>query len=302
LMLQALLIAWLLYERRARHRAELDSRKNLALAADVSRREMMSVLGTAFAHDLAQPVSSIMYNAEVLEVAAITSRMPPDTMQEILADIRVDAVRAGGIIDRYRKMLRSQDVSKKPMDIRVVLRESLALVSHEIRTRDIALAIELPAHACVVNGDHILLQQVLVNLLMNAIDAMAQTPPGQRQLSLRCNITRRGIEVSVRDAGRGLPPDIVDNVFTPFFTTKSHGLGIGLAIVRTIVRAHGGTIDAHNNLDQGATFAFVLPSIDVPPMRQDETGRTSTTENSSTQVPAASPNNESLLGDPERAG
>ena len=107
------------------------------------------------------------------------------------------------------------------------------------------------------------MQQVLVNLLMNAMDAMAETPPARRHLTIRSEVRAADVEVSVRDTGRGLPADIVGTLFTPFVTTKSHGLGIGLTIAQTIVDAHGGTIAAHNNPDGGATFTFTLPRSEV---------------------------------------
>ena len=263
LAVQALLIFWLLLERRARRRAEIDSRKNLALAADVSRREMMSVLGTAFAHDLAQPVASIMCNVEALQVMTKTDPATLGTLHEILSDIKGDSDRAGQIIERYRKMLRSRQLSKKPMDLRVAVRESLALVSHEVKTRTIEVMTELPITPCVVDCDHVLVQQVLVNLLMNAMDAMGQTSQARRCLTIECEVVAADVKVSVHDTGRGLPADMIDSIFTPFFTTKSQGLGIGLTIVDTIIRAHGGSISACNNPGHGATFSFTLPRGDA---------------------------------------
>ena len=267
---QALLISWLLFERRARRRAESDSRNNLALAADVSRREMMAVLGSAFSHDVAQPVSSMMYNAEALRMMAASSQVTAETVQDILTDIQTDGARAAQIIDRYRKMLRSHQLTKKPLDLRAVIEESVALVSHEVRKRKIEVITEMSTQPCVVNGDHVLLQQVLVNLLMNAIDATSETPLGQRFLELRTNLVATRVEVSVRDTGRGLSPEVIESLFKPFFTTKSSGLGIGLTIVHTIVRAHGGTIAGHNNPDRGAIFTFSLPRSSGVPESQDQ--------------------------------
>ena len=220
---------------------------------------MMSVLGTAFAHDLAQPVASIMCNAEALQVMTKTDPAMLGSLDEILSDIKGDSARAGEIIDRYRKMLRSQQLSKKPMDLRVAVKESLALVSHEVKSRTIEVMTELPITPCVVSCDHVLVQQVLVNLLMNAIDAMAETSQARRCLTVKCEIVAADVELSVHDTGRGLPLEMIDSLFTPFFTTKSQGLGIGLTIVDTIIRAHGGAIRARNNPNQGATFSFTLP-------------------------------------------
>ena len=155
-------------------------------------------------------------------------------------------------------MLRSHQLDRKPIDLHAVIRESLALVAHDLKARQIEAAVDLPSHPCVISGDPVLLQQVLVNLMMNAIDAMAATPPARRHLTITIAVRAADVQVSVRDAGTGLPPEIDGTLFTPFVTTKPHGLGVGLTIVRTIVEAHGGTIDAHNNPDGGATFTVTL--------------------------------------------
>ena len=117
---------------------------------------------------------------------------------------------------------------------------------------------------CVIVGDPVLLQQVLVNLVVNAMDAMAETPPARRHLTIRSEVRAAAVEVSVRDTGTGLPTHINGKLFAPFVTTKTHGLGIGLTIVRTIVDAHGGTIEAHNNPDGGATFAVTFRCNGTP--------------------------------------
>ena len=264
LAIQALLIIGLLVERRARQRAELESRRNLVLAADASRRETMSALTNSIGHELAQPLSSMVYNAEALQMMVNTDRATRDTMGEILSDIQAEGARATQIIDRHRKMLRSGELRKKPVELHAVVDESLALVAHEMIARQIVATVNLPLNRCIVSGDQVLLQQVLVNLLMNAMDAMAETPPAQRHLTIRSEVRAAEVEVSVRDTGPGLPADIVGTLFTAFVTTKSHGLGIGLTIARTIVNAHGGTLDAHNNLEGGATFTFTLPRSEAP--------------------------------------
>ena len=113
-----------------------------------------------------------------------------------------------------------------------------------------------------MNGDPVLLEQVLVNLMMNAMDAMAEMPPSRRHLTIGSDVRATDVEVSVRDTGTGLPAPVNGTLFTPFVTTKSHGLGIGLTVVRTIVDAHGGTIDSRNNPDGGAIFSVTLPRSD----------------------------------------
>ena len=155
-------------------------------------------------------------------------------------------------------MLRSRQLDKKPIDLHAVIDESLALVAHDMSARQIEATVDLSSTPCVINGDQVLLQQVLVNLVMNAMDAMAETPPARRHVTISTEVRAADVDVSVRDTGTGLPADIVGTLFTPFVTTKAHGLGIGLTIARTIVDAHGGTIDARNNPEGGATFTVTL--------------------------------------------
>ena len=193
------------------------------------------------------------------------NRATPDTIGEILSDIRERrASSATQIIDRHRTMLRSHQLDKKPIDLHAVIHESLALVAHDMRARQIEATVNLSSNPCVINGDQVLLQQVLVNLVMNAMDAMAETPPARRRLTISTDVRAADVDVSVRDTGTGLPAQIDGTLFTPFVTTKAHGLGIGLTIARTIVDAHGGTIDAHNNPEGGATFTVTLRRSETP--------------------------------------
>jgi signal transduction histidine kinase len=264
LIVQALLIIGLLYQRRARQRAETESTRNLMLAADANRRETMSALTSSIAHELGQPLSSMMHNATALERMVAANRATPDMIGEILSDIRTQGVHATQVIDRHRAMLRSRQLDKKPIDLRAVITESLALLAHDMKARQVEAAVDQPANPCVISGDQVLLQQVLVNLLINAMDAMAETPPPRRHVTIRTEVRPADVTVSVRDRGKGVPANIEGTVFAPFVTTKSHGMGVGLAIAQTIIQAHGGTIDARNNADGGATVAVTLRRGDVP--------------------------------------
>ena len=259
LLVQLLLIAGLLYQRRARQRAEFDSRKNLALAADANRRQTMSALTSSIAHEVGQPLSAMIHNAQALQLMIAANQATPEATGEILSDIRTQGLRATQIIDRHRTMLRSHQVEKKPIDIHAVIEESLALVAHELRARQVEVSVNLAPRSCVVSGDQVLLQQVLVNLLMNAVDAMAGTAAVKRQVTISTESTDGKAGISVRDTGTGLPAHLDGTLFTPFVTTKSEGLGIGLTIARTIVEGHGGIIEARNNSEGGATFTVTLP-------------------------------------------
>jgi signal transduction histidine kinase len=258
LAIQALLIVGLLFERRARKLAEIESRTNLALAADASRRATMSALASSIAHELGQPLSAMINNVGALQMMLDANRATSDTTREILSDINAECVRATQIIERQRTMLRSRQLQMKPIDLHAVVRESLALLAHDIRARQIEATVNLPANPCIISGDPVLLQQVLVNVVMNSMDAMVETPPARRRLMIKSEVRAADVEVSVSDTGPGLPPDIIGTLFTPFVTTKSHGLGIGLTIARTIIDAHGGIIEARNNPEGGATFLITL--------------------------------------------
>ena len=170
-----------MYHRRARYRAEFESRKNLALAADASRRVTMSALTNSIAHELGQPLGSMIQNAHALQMMVTANRASAGTIDEVLSEIRTQGLHATQIIDRQRTMLRSHQLDKKPTDLRDVIKESLALVAHDMRAREVEATVDLSPGRSVVSGDQVLLQQVLVNLMMNAMDAMSQTPPDRRR-------------------------------------------------------------------------------------------------------------------------
>jgi len=264
LAIQSVLIAGLFYERRGRRRAETASRRSLSLAADVSRRTTMSALSSSITHELGQPLTSITSNAHALQLMVTANRETSDKMREILSDIRRQGARAAEIIHRHRAMLRSRPLDRQPIELHTVIDESLALLAHDLRAQQVEATVHPPSRVCVIDGDQVLLQQVFVNLVMNAMDAMAETPSARRRVTIASEASATQVVISVRDSGSGLPAHMIDNLFTPFATTKPHGLGIGLTIARTIVDAHGGTLDAHNNPDGGATFTVTLRCVDTP--------------------------------------
>ena len=200
----------------------------------------------------------MMHNAQALQMMIDADRAPLDTIGEIVSDIRSQGVQATQIIDRHRTMLRTRQLEKTPIDLHAVLSESLALVAPEMSARQIQTTVTLSSDPCVISGDQVLLQQVLVNLVMNAMDAMADTPPDRRRVTITTRVRADKVEVSVHDTGTGLPAEIDGTLFTPFATTKAYGLGIGLTIAQTIVEAHDGVIEAHNNPEGGATFTVRL--------------------------------------------
>jgi signal transduction histidine kinase len=263
LALESLMIMLLLYERRARQSAEIESRQNLALAADANRRETISALTSSIGHELGQPLSAISHNAQALQMMVSAKRATPDATSEILADIKAEALLATQIIERHRGMLRSRQLQKRPIDARAVIDETLALVAHDMKARQIETRLDLSSTSCVVYGDHVLLEQVLINLVRNAMDALAKTPSARRHITIRSAVHGADVEISVSDTGTGVPAEIIERLFAPFVTTKSHGIGIGLTVAQRIVEAHGGTITA-KNLDEGAMFTVTLPRHATP--------------------------------------
>jgi signal transduction histidine kinase len=263
LVIQSLLIVGLVYERRARRKAEIEGRRNLAMAADAHRRETMSALTGSIAHELGQPLTSMMADASTLQILSTSDRLTPEMTQEVVSDIRSQGHRAIQILERHRKMLKSRQMEMKPIDLYAVIHESIAVVAHDARDRQVETRADFPSQGCVILGDPVLLQQVFVNLMMNAIEAMRETPPPRRLATIRSELQADQVQVWVHDSGTGLPEAILSTLFTPFLTAKPDGLGIGLTIARTIIEAHGGTITAENNPDEGATFNVTLRRIEA---------------------------------------
>ena len=189
------------------------------------------------------------------------ARFSPDLeeLRDILEDIAEDDRRAGEVIERQRAFLRKEDMQPGHLDLNEVVTEVLALVHSDLLQRRVTVDARLAAALPAVFADRVQLQQVLLNLLLNACDAMAADSHGEKRLTIQTTETATGgVELSVADQGTGIPPDEMERVFEPFVTSKPNGLGLGLAICRSIVTGHGGRLWAENNEDGGATFNLVL--------------------------------------------
>jgi signal transduction histidine kinase len=255
------LVGWLLYERRERRKAERDSRRSLAMAAHADRAVTMSALSGSIGHELGQPLGSIRLNADAAERLIASNCATPEELRDILRDIGREDDRATQIIGRLRAMMKqTQDIDKRRLDVFAVVRESLAIVAHDASARKVQIDCRLPSVPCFVHGDQVLLQQVMINLVLNAFDAMADAvASADRRILVEAALGPAVVEILVRDSGPGIPLQLNGRLFEPFVTTKPNGLGLGLSIVSSIVAAHGGTIASHNAAEGGAVFCVTLP-------------------------------------------
>jgi PAS domain S-box-containing protein len=231
-----------------------------ARLAHSSRVTALGHLSSALAHELRQPLVAIQSNIESAEF--LMQRPPPlelAELREILADIRRDDQRAADVIDRMRSLMKHHDIEQRPVSMDALLQDVIALVRSDATRRAIVLQVRIHGSALTVLGDRVHLSQVLINLIMNAMDAMSSTPPAQRRLIISANRNgEESIEVSVSDSGPGISQDSMPRLFDPFFTTKPSGMGIGLSVCRMIVDSHGGKLWAENNATGGATFRLTL--------------------------------------------
>jgi signal transduction histidine kinase len=266
-ILQALLITGLLanlVKRRLAERsltqAEKEARRNREQMNLLSRVSLLGEMTASLAHELNQPLSAIISNANAGKRSIDRGMEDPATLREILVDVEADGRRANEIIHNVRNTIKKGD----PIRRRINLNELIAKVAHVVRPDAVAYSCEIEISLAedlpLIEVDPIQIQQVLVNLVSNAFDAMRQIPPDRRKVKIRTAATGSGeVRLSVRDHGTGIPTGVHERLFDQFFTTKEQGLGMGLAIVRSIVEAHGGKIHAENVAAGGARFHFTLP-------------------------------------------
>ena len=242
-----------------KRQAEIEAQELRNNLTHLTRVNTLGALSTSLAHELNQPLGIILSNAEAAQ--ELLAQEPPDLaeVQQILADIVAADRRAGDVIERLRTFLRRGQVSLQPLPLNRIFEEVLQLLRADLIGRGVtvvcALAPDLPAIA----GDRVQLQQLVLNLILNAADAMAENAPGTRRLYLETVLNQGHVRGSVRDVGNGLPAD-PDRLFEPFYTTKPQGLGLGLAICWSIVAAHHGHLWAEPNSERGTAFIFELPA------------------------------------------
>lgn len=242
--------------------------KTMEAEAELQRREVahlmrVSALGElsgAIAHELNQPLTAILSNAQAALMVLAQAPANLADVKEALEEIEMEDTRAGEVIHRLRDLLGKGKSTSPPIDLNDLIGSTLQLLRCEIGRR-IKVSTNLGDHLPPTYGDAVQLQQVVLNFVMNAMDAMSATPVSRRAISVSTRVSETGrIEAMVADRGPGISPEVRAKVFQPFFTTKDHGLGLGLSICSNIVHSHGGELNLDNNGEGGATARVTLPA------------------------------------------
>jgi signal transduction histidine kinase len=257
---QTSLIAMLLAQRRRRRLAEAESRKHLSEITHMNRRVSMGELSASIAHELKQPLTAIRSNADA---GAMLIRAEPPKLEEvaeILDDIIRDDQRANDVIERIRKLVRRTEFEVRSTDLNGAIDEMIKTLAGEASARGVLVKAQLDPGLPKVRADSVQIQQVVLNLALNGMDAMHEQPAEKRILTIRSKRANgREAEVSVADSGAGIAEESIRSIFDPFVTTKPGGMGMGLAISRAIIDVHRGRIRAENSPAGGAVFYFTLP-------------------------------------------
>jgi PAS domain S-box-containing protein len=250
-----------------RKRAEEEIKRIRRLEGEIrqtSRTEMMSGLTASLAHELNQPLAAIHANAETAQLLLAAKRPALGEVKAAIDDVIQDNARAAEIIQNVRALFQRDEVQMSPVDVRKILFDVERIVRADAAAKNVALQLELPTVLPTVMGNRTQLIEALMNLVLNAFDSICQSAGGSRQVVMAASQPEAGrIHVAVRDSGEGLEPEVMPRLFDAFFTTKPKGMGMGLAIVRSIIENHGGHIWATRNSDRGATFEFDLPVAGV---------------------------------------
>jgi signal transduction histidine kinase/ABC-type uncharacterized transport system substrate-binding protein len=272
LLVQSTMIVWLLVERLGRRKAETTSRKLSLEVIHLNRAAEAGALSASFVHDLGQPTLSIALNAQRVETLLSKDRPELGKIKEAVIDIGRANDHAAAIIKQSRKLLRRRNDPEiqQQTDLNAVIADALSILSTEANHRQVVLLSEIHKGSLLVRADPVHLLQVVLNLVTNAMDAIADVPADARQVVIRTALLGHSTAgVSVVDSGRGIPDGKISEIFETFYTTKEHGTGLGLSIARTIVDSYGGKIWAENCAQAGAAFHFTIPlSADVTTRRR----------------------------------
>jgi C4-dicarboxylate-specific signal transduction histidine kinase len=258
-LLLGVLVRQLSHERRRRRLAEADARDLLETLTHLNRRAVVDQLSASLTHQLGQPLAAILRNAEAGRILmASTPGMDP-RIQEIIEEIHRSDIRASEIIRSMRSLLKKRDIDRAVVDMNQLTQEMASLVAGEATQKGIEVDLRTSGHPLTVAGDRVHLEQVLLNLMINSIEALSSADASIRRLAVRTSGDNGCVTVSVSDTGPGIPHALLARIFDPFFTTKPEGMGIGLSISRSIIEAHDGGISAENDPQGGAAMRFWLP-------------------------------------------
>jgi len=256
---KAILVRGISLDTTLRKQAEREAQRQRDELAHVTRVSMLGELSGSLAHELNQPLGSILRNAEAAELFLQQPAPDLEELRAILADIRKDEQRAGAVIQRMRSLLKRHEIELGPVDLNQLVAEIIGFIHQDAESRKVSITFEPVAGLPGVRADRILLQQVLLNLVLNAMDAVQSSAEDARRVTVELQRAGRQVEVAVSDTGGGIPADLMAKIFEPFFTTKKTGMGMGLSISGSILEAHGSRLRAANLTAGGARFSFTLP-------------------------------------------
>ena len=264
IVLQAALIGGLLLERRRRRHAEQSEQERRRELAHASRLALAGEMTASIAHEINQPLGAILSNADTAELLLESGADRREELRAIVADIRRDDLRASQVIRRLRQLLARQQVERQRFELDTVVRDTLPLLQAEATRRHITLDLDIASCPMPMVGDRTQLQQVLINLVLNAMDSVNGLPEPRR--TVQVSLARDGdrLRLTVRDRGKGIAGEDLPKLFDPFFSTKHQGMGLGLSISRTLVEANGGQIRAAHGDVEGALFEVVVPACAEP--------------------------------------
>jgi two-component system sensor kinase FixL len=226
-----------------------------------NRVALMGEMTASFAHELNQPLTAIANNAAAARRFLEHGNIDVDLLRELLQSMVADSQRAGEVMRGIRSLVRKEPSAHTLLNLNAIITDTVRLVSSDVLNRESVVTTELDPNVPAVQGTLVQIQQVLLNLIINALDAMEAFPPAERRVIISTRSDKGDVaEITVRDFGTGLPGDRPDKVFDHFFSTKQKGMGMGLAIVRSIIEAHGGTITGENAPDRGARMVVRLPA------------------------------------------
>ena len=249
-----------------RGKAELDAHEQRLQLTHLSRVAMLGELSGGIAHELNQPLTAILSNAQAAQHFIAGKEVDKKELAEILSDIISADQRAGEVIRRLRALFKKGETYRQPLDANELVREVLGIAHGDLITRAVDVSPDLAASLPLVEGDRVQLQQVMLNLMMNACDAMSSGSSDGRRLAIRTRAVDGAVRISFSDLGTGFHAEDYEKLFQPFYTTKPQGLGLGLSISRSIVAAHGGRLWGTSSPGHGATFHISLPVLDLGPI------------------------------------